>query len=99
MQAEPAGNRPKRSTPVDIHVGMRVRERRTALGMSQPTLAAALGISYQQLSKYEQAQNRISVSRLYDLSKVLGVPITFFLEGIAETEATAQTPKRRPKAG
>jgi transcriptional regulator with XRE-family HTH domain len=55
------------------------------LGISQPNLAAALGIAYQQLSKYEQAINRISAGRLYELSKVLDVPITFFFEGIADT--------------
>jgi transcriptional regulator with XRE-family HTH domain len=79
--------------PVDIYVGMRLRQRRTALRMSQLELAEALGIAYQQLSKYERAVNRISVSRLYELSKVLGVPVTFFLKGIAEIEAAAQTPK------
>ena len=58
--------------------------------MSQLELAGALGIAYQQVSKYERAVNRISVSRLYELSEVLGVPVTFFLKGIAETQATAQ---------
>ena len=67
---------------VDIHVGSRVRERRIELGMSQPKLAAALGIAYQQLYKYEQAKNRVSASRLYELSKVLDVPVTFFFDGI-----------------
>jgi transcriptional regulator with XRE-family HTH domain len=80
------------SHPVDIHIGLRLRQRRTALGISQPKLAAALGIAYQQLSKYEQAVNRISASRLYELGQVLDVPVTFFFEGIAETEATAQKP-------
>jgi transcriptional regulator with XRE-family HTH domain len=59
------------------------------LGMSQPKLAAVLGIAYQQLYKYEQAKNRISASRLYELSKVLGVPITFFFESIGETDEGA----------
>ena len=54
------------------------------LGISQPKLAATLGIAYQQLCKYEQGKNRISVGRLYELGKVLDVPITFFLEGIAD---------------
>ena len=85
--------------PVDIHVGSRVRERRIALRLSQPKLAAALGIAYQQLYKYEQAKNRISASRLHDMSKVLGVPVTFFFEGLAGTDAEAQKPKRRPKGG
>ena len=79
--------------PVDIHVGTRVRQRRIAMGMNLPKLAAALGIAYQQMSKYERGENRISASRLYELSKVLGVPITFFFRGIADTEA-AQIPKK-----
>ena len=70
--------------PVDIHVGSRLRQRRTALGIGQKKLAAALGIAYQQLSKYEQAIDRVSASRLYELSKVLGVPVTFFFEGMAD---------------
>jgi transcriptional regulator with XRE-family HTH domain len=85
--------------PVDIHVGLRLRERRIALGMSQPKLAAALGIAYQQLSKYEQARNRVSASRLYQLSKVLGVPVTFFFEAIGDTStpiAASGGPANRP---
>ena len=84
--------------PVDIHVGLRLRERRIELGMSQPKLAAALGITFQQLYKYENAKNRISASRLYLFSKALCVSVTFFFEGIAETEAKAQKPKQ-PKTG
>jgi transcriptional regulator with XRE-family HTH domain len=100
MQAKTRSGRPKRNEahPVDIHVGARVRERRIALGISQPKLAAALGIAYQQLYKYEQAKNRISASRLHELSNVLGVPVTFFFEGIAGTDAEAQKPNRS-KAG
>jgi transcriptional regulator with XRE-family HTH domain len=94
MQAK-LGGRKRRGGPhpVDIHVGMRLRQRRTALGISQPELAAALGIAYQQLYKYEQAKNRISASRLYELSEVLDVPVTFFFEGIAGTDAEAKKPK------
>ena len=57
--------------------------------MSQPNLAAALGIPYQQLSKYEEGKNRIGASRLYQLSQVLDVPITFFFEEIADTSTPA----------
>ena len=88
MQAKPH--------PVDIYVGSRLRQRRTALGISPPKLAATLGIAYQQLYKYEQAKNRISASRLYEFSKTLRVPVAFFFEGIAETETTTQKPRRRP---
>ena len=76
--------RGKRLGMVDLHVASRVRERRTTLGISQPKLAATLGIAYQQLCKYEQGKNRISVGRLYELGKLLDVPITFFFEGIAD---------------
>jgi transcriptional regulator with XRE-family HTH domain len=75
--------------PADIHVAFRLRERRIELGMSQQKLAAALGIAYQQVSKYEQAKDRISARRLYDLSRVLDVPVTFFFEGIVGSSPTA----------
>ena len=61
-----------------------MRQRRTALGISQTNVAAALGIAYQQVSKYEKAEDRVSASRLYELSKVLGVPVTFFFESVAD---------------
>lgn len=67
--------------PIDQHVGARVRFRRSMLGMSQERLAEALGITFQQVQKYERGLNRISASRLYEISRVLGVPITFFFDG------------------
>jgi transcriptional regulator with XRE-family HTH domain len=75
--------------PVDIHVALRMRERRIELRISQQKLAAALGITNQQLSKYEKAQNRISAGRLYELSQALDVPVTFFFEGITGSSAAA----------
>src|SRR5262249_26059472 len=75
--------------PVDTHVASRMRERRIELGISQPKLATALGVAYQQLSKYERAKNRMTASRLYDLSRVLGVPVTFFFEGFADAPTPA----------
>jgi transcriptional regulator with XRE-family HTH domain len=74
---------------IDMHVASRVRERRMVLGMSQTKLAATLGLTFQQVYKYEQGKNRISAGRLYDLSKLLGVPITFFFEGIVGSSPTA----------
>lgn len=71
--------------PVDIHVGGRVRLRRTLLGLSQDKLARAIGVSFQQLQKYERGTNRISASRLYALSKVLGVGISWFFEDAPST--------------
>jgi transcriptional regulator with XRE-family HTH domain len=87
MQGKPTRRQTRRGpapadAPADIHVAMRVRERRIELGMSQPTLAAALGITFQNLYKYEKAKSRISAGRLYDLSKALGVPVGYFFEGI-----------------
>src|SRR3990170_3875461 len=69
-----------RPNPVDIHVGARVRLRRTLLGMSQEKLGEAIGLTFQQVQKYERGANRIGSSRLYDLSRVLEVPVSFFFE-------------------
>ncbi len=61
--------------PVDIHVGSRLRQRRTLLGMSQEKLAAAFGVSFQQIQKYERGANRVSASRLHQLTRILNVPV------------------------
>jgi transcriptional regulator with XRE-family HTH domain len=66
--------------PIDIHVGKRLRLRRTVLGMSQEQLAETLGITFQQVQKYEKGINRIGSSRLFDISKALTVPVGFFFE-------------------
>ncbi len=68
--------------PVDVHVGGRVRVRRTLLGMSQEKLGVAVGLTFQQIQKYERGANRIGASRLFELSRILDVPISFFFEGI-----------------
>lgn len=73
----------ERPHPVDIHVGGRVRLRRTMLGMSQEKLGESLGLTFQQIQKYERGTNRIGSSRLFELSKVLDVPISFFFEEMA----------------
>lgn len=67
---------------VDIHVGGRVRLRRSALGLSQDQLGAAIGLSFQQVQKYERGANRIGASRLYEMSKVLQTPIAYFFENL-----------------
>ncbi len=72
----------KTPDPVDVHVGRRLRLRRTLLGMSQEQLANSVGVTFQQIQKYERGSNRVSASRLYDISKVLGVPVAFFFEDI-----------------
>lgn len=71
--------------PVDSHVGARVRIRRKMLGMSQQQLADALGLTFQQVQKYERGANRISASKLYGVAKALQVPVAFFFDGLADT--------------
>ena len=73
--------------PVDVYVGGRVKERRVELGMSQEKLAEALGLTFQQIQKYERAANRISASRLYRMGMTLGVDVPFFFEGYQEARA------------
>ena len=75
--------------PVDRHVGMRVRLRRTLLGLSQEKLAGALGLTFQQVQKYERGANRVSASKLYEMARALGVPISFFFEGMQANEFSA----------
>ncbi len=70
----------KMPNPIDIHVGMRVRARRKQLGMSQTKLGDAINLTFQQVQKYERGTNRIGSSRLYQLSKVLDVPISYFFD-------------------
>jgi transcriptional regulator with XRE-family HTH domain len=71
--------------PIDVHVGARLRARRTLLGMSQTALGDAMGISFQQQQKYENGGNRISASRLYELSKLLDVDISYFFDEMGQT--------------
>jgi transcriptional regulator with XRE-family HTH domain len=85
---------PARSaTPVDVHVGLQLQQQRRRAGFSQQQLAAGLGVSFQQVQKYENGANRISASRLYQLSRLLGVPISYFFAGLmAETGGTVKHP-------
>lgn len=70
--------------PVDLHVGGRVRMRRKMLGVSQERLAEALGLTFQQVQKYERGANRISASKLYDIARFLAVPVSYFFEGLSD---------------
>ena len=83
---EPAerGEREHRPSPIDVHVGGRVRLRRTLLGMSQEKLGEALGLTFQQVQKYERGVNRIGASRLFDIARVLDVPIGFFFDDMPD---------------
>jgi transcriptional regulator with XRE-family HTH domain len=70
--------------PIDVHVGRRLRLRRTLLGMSQERLGQLLGLTFQQIQKYERGVNRIGSSRLYELGQILDVPISFFFDDMAD---------------
>lgn len=97
MIKNPEGRQSVRRTgkpnPVDIHVGSRVRLRRTLLGLSQEKLGDALGLTFQQVQKYERGANRIGASRLFDLSRVLDVPVSFFFDDMSSDVA-----ERKPAA-
>ena len=82
---------------VDVHVGKRVRLRRTLLGMSQEQLGASLNITFQQVQKYERAANRISASRLWDISQILDVQISYFFDDM--TDDTMRSSPRRVSRG
>jgi transcriptional regulator with XRE-family HTH domain len=80
---EPSEREP-RPSPIDTHVGTRIRLRRTLMGMSQERLGESLGLTFQQVQKYERGVNRVGASRLFDLSRVLDVPISFFFDDLPE---------------
>ena len=71
----------KSPSPIDRHIGARIRARRTLIGMSQEKLGEALGLTFQQVQKYEKGTNRIGASRLQQISLILQVPVSFFFEG------------------
>jgi transcriptional regulator with XRE-family HTH domain len=75
--------------PVDVHVGSRIRMRRLLLGMNQEALADALGLTFQQVQKYEGGANRVSASRLSEMAKILGVPIQYFFSDLQTADAPA----------
>jgi transcriptional regulator with XRE-family HTH domain len=95
------GKRPRKSSgrmaskgypnPIDVHVGSRIRFRRTLLGISQTILAEAIGLTFQQVQKYEKGNNRVSSSRLVDLASALDVSVSYFFEEMSAT-VQGQTP-------
>jgi len=100
----PKGLRRKRGSnaynPIDVHVGARLRARRTLLGLSQTVLAEAIGLTFQQQQKYESGSNRISASRLYELSKLLDVDISYFFDEMdraIESESPARLSQKKSK--
>ena len=107
----PGRQKADKPDPVDVQVGSRVRLRRNMLGLSQERLGEAIGLTFQQVQKYERGANRIGASRLHQLSQVLDVPVSFFFDdvdpvrapaipvGFAESPAEAfeSDPLRRPE--
>lgn len=80
-----------RAREVDLHVGLRIRERRTMMGLTQQQMADLIGVTYQQAHKYERGINRITAGRLYDIGQALGVQMSYFYEGLGsgvETEVS-----------
>ena len=77
--------------PVDVHVGKRIRHRRWLVGITQQQLAEKVGIKFQQIQKYETGANRVSASRLWDISETLDVSIIFFFKGIEKSKEPSET--------
>ncbi len=75
------------SHPIDVYVGSRVRQRRTLLGLSQPALGEAVEVSFQQVQKYQREVNRINASKLWKLTQVLDVPLSFFFDGVDKDQS------------
>jgi transcriptional regulator with XRE-family HTH domain len=78
--------------PVDRHVGVRVRLRRKSLGLSQDKLADALGLTFQQVQKYERGANRISASKLWEIARILQTPVAWFYEGLPQEDGGVFSP-------
>lgn len=84
--------------PVDVHVGLRMRQRRALLGMSQTSLGTSVGLTFQQVQKYERGSNRISASRLVEFARVLDVPVTFFFQEMPANAVRAKIDRNGKKA-
>ena len=93
------GEKGGRANPIDAHVGTRIRLRRMLLAISQERLGDALGLTFQQVQKYERGVNRVGASRLFDLSRVLDVPISFFFDDMPKTVADPNSAAGRRSVG
>ncbi|SFK20480.1 helix-turn-helix domain-containing protein [Falsiroseomonas stagni] len=96
-EAATPGERPgQRANAADRHVGARIRERRVMMGLSQQQLAKMIGVTYQQAHKYERGLNRISAGRLFEIGQVLGVPVSWFFDGLTvEGPGQEASPRQR----
>ncbi len=100
MGMQPPPEKDARPSPIDVHVGSRIRLRRTLLGLSQERLGDQLGLTFQQVQKYERGVNRVGASRLFDLARVLDVPISFFFDDMPDSLASSVgAPPRRTPGG
>ncbi len=84
-----------RASEIDRHVGSRIRERRIMMGLSQQQMADMIGVTYQQAHKYERGINRISAGRLYEITQVLAVPISYFFDGLDDSAEQQIAPRQR----
>ena len=91
--AVPVRRSTSRTQDIDRHVGARIRERRIMLGLTQQQLADLIGVTYQQAHKYERGINRVSAGRLFEIARVLAVPVGYFYEGVGE-EPVCTVPHR-----
>jgi transcriptional regulator with XRE-family HTH domain len=89
ISRRPTRQKGDRPNPIDVQVGSRVRLRRNMLGLSQEKLGTAIGLTFQQVQKYERGANRIGASRLHELSRVLDVPVSFFFDDMDPVRAPA----------
>jgi transcriptional regulator with XRE-family HTH domain len=97
-QVDTMSSRPRRSQPsgpIDQHIGARIRERRVMLGLSQQQFANRIGLTYQQSNKYELGINRVSAGRLYEIARVLDVPVDYFYEGVGDEKPAQLAPHQR----
>lgn len=81
----------KQIHPIDKHVGQRLRQRRWVVGVTQQQLATAVGIKFQQIQKYETGANRVSASRLWDMARVLDVPVSYFFEAVVDEDGHVES--------
>jgi transcriptional regulator with XRE-family HTH domain len=91
-------SKPQRDTTsgrIDNHVGARIRERRIMLGLTQQQFGKMIGVTYQQVTKYEHGINRIAAGRLYKIARALDVPITYFYEGLDDVKTPQLAPRQR----
>ncbi len=98
MARKSKGRRSSSEIEIDQHIGQRIHERRMVLGLSQTQLADGLGITFQQLQKYERGHNRIAAGRLYGCAQLLGVPPEYFFEGLERSNSGTPDETRSDEA-